>query len=128
MTTRRSAPSSGSIWPKPSMSAWSPAISIPISAETIDNAGFIQLQSSFAERLFDAISLRYDSYDRFGSKLTYRVAPALLIPETGTKLKGTVGTGFKGPTLNELFVSFPAFNFFANPNLKPETSLGYDLG
>jgi vitamin B12 transporter len=100
----------------------------PISAETIDNAGFIQLQSSFGERFFDAVSLRYDGYDRFGGKLTYRVAPALLIPETGTKLKGTVGTGFKGPTLNELFVSFPAFNFFANPNLKPETSLGYDLG
>ena len=100
----------------------------PISAELIDNAGFIQLQSSFAERVFDTISLRYDSYDRFGGKLTYRIAPAVLIPETGAKLKGTVGTGFKAPTLNELFVSFPAFNFFANPNLKPETSLGYDLG
>jgi vitamin B12 transporter len=100
----------------------------PISAETTDNAGFVQLQSNFGERLFDAISLRYDGYDRFGGKLTYRVAPALLIPESGTKLKGTVGSGFKGPTLNELFVSFPTFNFFANPNLKPETSLGYDLG
>jgi vitamin B12 transporter len=102
--------------------------SSPISAEITDDAGFIQLQSSFDERLFDTISLRYDSYDRFGGKMTYRVAPAFLIPETGTKLKGTVGTGFKTPTLNELFVSFPAFNFFANPNLRPETSLGYDLG
>lgn len=100
----------------------------PISAQLIDNAGFIQLQSSFGERLFDTISLRYDSYDRFGGKATYRLAPALLIPETGTKLKGTVGTGFKAPTLNELFVSLPAFNFFANPNLKPETSLGWDVG
>jgi vitamin B12 transporter len=103
-------------------------VNSPISAQTIDDAGFIQLQSSFGDRLFDAISARYDSYDRFGSKATYRFAPALLFPETGTKLKGTVGTGFKGPTLNELFVSFPAFNFFANPNLKPETSLGYDVG
>ncbi len=100
----------------------------PISTQTTTNAGFVQLQSSFAERLFNAVSLRYDDNDRFGSKATYRVAPAWLIPETGTKLKGSVGTGFKPPSLTELFVSFPAFNFFANPNLKPEESLGYDLG
>lgn len=27
-----------------------------------------------------------------------------------------------------MFQNFPDFGFFANPNLKPETSLGYDLG
>ncbi len=93
-----------------------------------NDAGFAQLQSSFGPRFFNTISVRYDDNDRFGGKPTFRVAPAFLIPETGTKLKGTVGTGFKAPTLDELFDSFPAFDFFANPNLKPETSLGYDLG
>jgi len=47
--------------------------------------------------------------------------------ESGTKLKASVGTGFKAPTLSELFQSFPPF-FFANPDLKPESSVGYDLG
>ena len=28
--------------------------------------------------------VRYDSYDTFGSKTTFRVAPALLIPETNS--------------------------------------------
>ena len=37
-------------------------------------------------------------------------------------------TGFKAPTLSELFQNFPAFNFFGNPNLKPEESAGYDAG
>jgi vitamin B12 transporter len=27
-----------------------------------------------------------------------------------------------------MFQNFPDFNFFGNPNLKPESSLGYDLG
>jgi len=102
-------------------------ISTPRAAIT-DDAGMIQLQSSFGERLFNAASVRYDSYDTFGSKTTFRIAPALLIPETDSKLKGSVGTGFKAPTLAELFQNFPSFNFFGNPNLKPETSIGYDLG
>ena len=102
-------------------------ISTPTASIT-DDAGMIQLQSSFGERFFNAASVRYDSYDTFGSKTTFRIAPALLIPETDSKLKGSVGTGFKAPTLAELFQNFPSFNFFGNPNLKPETSIGYDLG
>jgi vitamin B12 transporter len=43
-------------------------------------------------------------------------------------LKASYGTGFKAPSLSELFENFPAFDFFGNPNLKPEESKGYDLG
>jgi len=54
-----------------------------------------------------------DSYDRFGSKPTFRIAPALLLPEADSKLKGSVGTDFKSPTLAQLFQNFPSFNFLA---------------
>lgn len=100
----------------------------PVSAETDTQAGYIQLQSSFGERLFSAVGLRRDHNDRFGDATTYRMAPALKFPETGTTLKGSVGSGFKAPTLTQLFVDFPVFNFFANPNLQPEESTGYDIG
>jgi vitamin B12 transporter len=103
-------------------------ITAPISASTTIDSGYAELQSGFSERLFDTISVRYDENDRFGGKVTYRFAPAYLIKETGTKLKASVGTGFKAPTLNQLFQSFPDFDFFANPNLKPESSLGWDVG
>ena len=102
-------------------------ITTPV-AEITDNAGMIQLQSSIGERFFNAASVRYDSYDTFGGKPTFRIAPTLLIPETGSRLKGSVGTGFKPPTLAQLFQNFPSFNFFGNPNLKPGTSVGYDIG
>jgi vitamin B12 transporter len=104
------------------------SITVPISASTDINSGYAELQSSFSERLYDTLALRYDDNDRFGSKVTYRFAPAYLIKETGTKLKGSIGTGFKAPTLSEMFQSFPDFGFFANPNLRPEASLGWDLG
>ncbi len=102
-------------------------ITAPISASTSIDSGYAELQSSFGDRLFDTISVRYDDNDRFGGKVTYRFAPAYLL-ETGTKLKASIGTGFKAPTLNQLFQSFPDFDFFANPNLKPESSVGWDLG
>ena len=100
----------------------------PQSARITNSAGFVQLQSSFGERLFNVASIRYDTNSSFGDATTYRIAPAYLIPETGTKLKASYGTGFKAPTLNELYVNYPAFFFYANPNLKPEESKGYDAG
>ena len=103
-------------------------IRLPITAETTINSGYAELQSNLVENFYDTVSLRFDSNDRFGDKFTYRIAPTYLIPETGTKLKASVGTGFKAPTLSEMFQNFPSSDFFGNPNLKPETSLGYDFG
>ncbi len=103
-------------------------IDSPISAENGNAAGFGELQAEIFDNLFATGSVRYDSNERFGGKTTWRVAPVYIIPTIGTKLKGTYGTGFKAPTLTDLFVSFPAFNFFANPNLQPEESEGYDAG
>ena len=100
----------------------------PISAATTIDSGFAELQSGFSDSFYDTLSLRYDDNDRFGSKVTYRVAPVYLIKDTGTKLKASAGTGFKAPSLEQLFENYPAFDFFANPNLRPESSTGYDIG
>ena len=99
-----------------------------VSAENTNKAGYVSLQSNFADRLFLVENVRQDDNDRFGDHPTYRVAPAVIVPITETKLKASYGTGFKAPTLNQLFVSLPAFFFVANPNLKPEESVGYDAG
>jgi vitamin B12 transporter len=102
-------------------------ISEPIDVGLSIDSGYAELQSKFDARFFSAINVRYDSNNRFGGKATYRIAPTYLIPETGTQLRASVGTGFKAPTLAELFQNFPPF-FFGNPNLKPETSIGFDFG
>src|SRR6266853_4359692 len=102
-------------------------ISAPISASMRIASAYVELQSHLGEHWFSALNVRYDDNDRFSSKLTYRIAPTWVSSESGTKLKASVGSGFKAPTLGELFQSFPPF-FFANPDLKPESSVGYDLG
>jgi vitamin B12 transporter len=76
--------------------------------------------------LFATAGVRRDDHERFGGKTTYRVAPAYLHRETGTKLKATYGTGFKAPTLSQLFEQSTFIT--GNPNLKPEESRGWDAG
>ena len=98
------------------------------SAQNGNQAGFVELQNQFANRFFLVSNIRDDFNDRFGEHATYRVAPAVILPFTETKLKASYGTGFKAPSLSELFQSFPDFAFFSNPNLKPEESRGYDVG
>jgi vitamin B12 transporter len=103
-------------------------IRVPLSAGIDIDSGYAELQSTLTQDLFNSIALRYDSNDHFGDKLTFREAPAYVIEATGTKLKASVGTGFKAPTLSELYQNFPSDDFFANPHLKPESSIGYDAG
>jgi vitamin B12 transporter len=92
-----------------------------------NSAGYVELQSEYQNRFFLVANLRHDINDQFGPHTTYRIAPAMIVPETETKLKGSYGTGFKAPTLTQMFVNFPP-TFFGNPNLQPETSTGYDFG
>ncbi|HEY6483002.1 MAG TPA: TonB-dependent receptor [Steroidobacteraceae bacterium] len=103
-------------------------ISEPLAAAVAISSGYAEWQSQLTDRLYSAVNVRYDANDQFGGKGTFRLAPTYLIHETGTQLKASLGSGFKAPTLAELYQNFPAFFFFGNPNLRPETSLGYDLG
>jgi vitamin B12 transporter len=97
-------------------------------AQESNLAGYIELQSQIAKRFFLAANVRLDDNEDFGEHATWRIAPSFIVPGTVTTLKGSVGTAFKAPSLSERFVDFPAFGFFANRNLQPEESLGYDVG
>ena len=109
------------------------AIHIPISDGITTNAGYGELQSSLPGLIegvdfYNSASIRYDDNSMFGDRTTWHIAPLLTVAATDTRLHASYGTGFKAPSLEQLFESFPAFFFFANPDLKPETSAGYDVG
>ncbi|UYO39695.1 TonB-dependent receptor [Rhodopseudomonas palustris] len=93
-----------------------------------NKGAYAELQSTFAERFFVVSNIRHDENDAFGGHDTFRIAPAVLLPNTETKLKASYGTGFKAPSLDQLYGNYPLFNFFGNPNLRPEESKGWDAG
>jgi vitamin B12 transporter len=86
------------------------------------HAGFAEAQLNLWDRVFGTAGIRQDEYNVFESATTYRVTGGYLHKETGTKLRGSYATGFRAPTINQLF-----FPDFGNPNLKPEKSQGLDV-
>jgi vitamin B12 transporter len=95
------------------------------SAET--KGAFVEFQTEYEKRFFLVANGRFDDDQFFGGHTTYRFAPAVIVPWSETKLKASYGTAFKAPSLTQKFLDFPP-TFFANPNLQPESSIGYDYG
>jgi vitamin B12 transporter len=94
-----------------------------------DNTGiYIQDQMRLAGLFFLTAGARLDSHSQSGHTLTYRIAPALFFQNSNTKLKATFGTGFKSPSLYQLYAPANIWGPIGNENLKPEETTSWDLG
>ncbi|MFO0773784.1 MAG: TonB-dependent receptor [Nitrospiraceae bacterium] len=87
------------------------------------HAGFVQGQLNLWERVFATAGVRHDAYNVFGSATTYRVTGGYYAPETDTKFRTSYATGFRAPSMNELY-----FPNFGNPKLGAEKSRSMDVG
>lgn len=72
-------------------------------------------------------SARHDVNDIFDDATTWRLGAGYGFDWDG-RIRASVGTGVKNPTLIELFGFFPASRFTGNGDLQPETSLGVSVG
>lgn len=90
-------------------------------------AFFAQYQVALGARSDATLGLRRDDHNVFGAEATYRLALSHRVGRIGssrTVLRGSYGTGFKAPAISQL----NAQSFGGNPDLKPETSTGFDFG
>jgi vitamin B12 transporter len=71
---------------------------------------------------------RIDEHSAFGNFNTYRLTGAYLVPGTETKFRASKGTGFRAPSLDELYGSYSFAPTYGNPNLLPEESESWDAG
>lgn len=89
---------------------------------------YVQDQFRLGGRFYATLGTRLDINSQFGSSLTFRLAPAYFFERTGTKIKGTIGTGFKSPSLYQLYAPGTFWGPIGNDTLSPEKSTGWDLG
>jgi vitamin B12 transporter len=64
---------------------------------------------------------RFNSHSRYGTNYTYTFNPSFVLNDKW-KIYASVSTGFKAPTLYELYSSY------GNKNLQPEKSVNYEGG
>ena len=88
-------------------------------------AGEYMLDLPFGLTLTSAV--RRDDNSGFADITTWRETLSQRFLSTGTRLHASVGTGATNPTFTEQFGFFVG-SFIGNPDLKPETSLGWDAG
>ncbi len=72
-------------------------------------------------------NVRYDHNDDFDDVTTWSLAASYVMPNETTRLHASAGTGSQNPTLFEQFGFIPG-QWVGNPDLKPESSRGWDLG
>lgn len=86
-------------------------------------SSWLQDQISLGESMNVVVGARLDDHDRFGSAETYRISPSYMFAATGTTLKGAYGTGFRAPSLFELYAPV-----YGDSTLEAEKSTGWDAG
>ncbi len=86
------------------------------------NAVFLLEQMYINDRLQISLGFRTDDHSSFGAETTYNLAPVYTLAGSGTKFRAAYGTGFKAPTLFQLFSSY------GDPTLDPERSRGWEAG
>ncbi|MBM3305452.1 MAG: TonB-dependent receptor [Candidatus Aminicenantes bacterium] len=111
-----------------SESAWGPSESRFPSTGASTVGLYVLDRLEIRGRLFLSAGLRVDAHSLAGSAVTFRVAPAYLFHSTGTKLRAAVGTGFKSPSLYQLFAPGTSWGPIGNPDLRPERTTGWEAG
>ncbi len=93
-----------------------------VDAGHIINSAFGEARFAATPDLDLALSLRHDHHSAFGGENTGRLALAWRVSPDWL-LRAQIGTGFRAPSPDELYAPD-----YGNPDLKPETSRGVELG
>ncbi len=88
--------------------------------DTSEAAAFAELQYAASDALDVSLALRRDEHEDFGGRTSGRVALAWRFAED-TTLRAVAGTGFRAPSLYELYGPY------GNTGLMAETSESYEL-
>lgn len=93
-----------------------------VTAGYITNSAFAEARYAATSELDLALSLRHDHNSQFGNENTGRIALAWR-PDTHWTVRAQWGTGYRAPSLYELYGAFVGV-----PGLIPETAKGGEIG
>ena len=93
----------------------------------VTTSNYIDFQSRVSKNLYATLGGRFDEHTKAGNEDSHRATLAYLFDDKTTKLKSSYGTGFRFPSLFELYyVSYA--NEKSIKAVKAETSRSFDIG
>ena len=93
----------------------------------VTTSNYIDFQSRVSKNLYATLGTRFDEHTKAGNEDSHRATLAYLFDDKTTKLKSSYGTGFRFPSLFELYyVSYA--NEKSIKAVKAETSRSFDIG
>ncbi len=95
-------------------------------ASMTDDALYAGLQTTLLQRLTFTGQIRQD-WVSGDAPFTWRLGVVLDVPEIATRFKAAYGTAFRAPSLFDRF-GVDSFGYVGNPNLKPESAQGWEIG
>ncbi len=92
---------------------------------------YLQDELTLFEDLVVVPGVRYDNHSTFGDSFNPKISLMYRLLDA-TTFRGSVGKSFKSPTIRQLYYDVPYYHspFYmkSNPDLDPETSIGYQFG
>ena len=88
---------------------------------------FFDVQSRLSKNLYLTVGSRFDKHSIAGNEDSHRATLAYLFDDKSLKFKSSYGTGFRFPSLYEMFFIYAA-NSQSLGNVKAENSKSFDIG
>ncbi|MCA4814497.1 MULTISPECIES: TonB-dependent siderophore receptor [Acinetobacter] len=90
--------------------------------EQLDSTGYYAQHQLQTDKLKTQIGVRIEDHEKYGSH-TVGQAAARYFFKPHISIYSNIGSAFKAPTMNDLY-----YGNYANPELKPEESVSYEVG
>ncbi len=96
---------------------------------------YFDFQKRFSKNIYTTFGSRFDEHSVAGNEEAHRATFAYLLDNKETKFKASIGTGFRFPSLYEMYYVYGATKSGSSgvtssslPFVKAENSLGFDFG
>ncbi len=90
-------------------------------------SSYFDYQSRITKNLYFTFGSRFDEHSIAGNEDSHRITSAYIIDDKSLKLKSSYGTGFRFPSLYEMFFVYAANNNSIG-SVKAENSKSFDIG
>jgi len=90
-------------------------------------SNYFDFQSRITNNIYATFGSRFDEHSIAGNEDSHRATVAYLFDDKSTKLKSSYGTGFRFPSLFEMYYVYAA-NATSLVNVKAENSESFDFG